>query len=91
MLQVLTVVCWTVFFGIAANLCLVTLFTWRHGLAPGWGLGRYDRERQHLRMLANSGDPTVARQARVLLRADFVALLLTFPVLPLLLTCMLLR
>jgi hypothetical protein len=91
MLQALTVVCWVLFFGVATISVLVTLFTSRHGLRVTWGLGRYDRERRHLRILAHSEDPTVARPARLLLRADFVALLLIFPLLPTLLTCMLLR
>jgi hypothetical protein len=79
MLWFLAVISWASTGFVVAVLFAVRLFAAQHGHRAGWGPGSYDRERQHVRMLANSGDPNVARTARSLLRVDSVAWFLMLP------------
>jgi hypothetical protein len=91
MIWLLAVISWVSTGFVVTILLSVRLFAARHGHRPGWGPGSYDRERQHVRILANSVDPNVARTARALLRVDVVAWVLMLPSAALLLTWMVLR
>jgi hypothetical protein len=50
-----------------------------HGLKVRWWSRSYGPERQHLRMLARSGDVSVARRARLYLRLEILAWISFFP------------
>jgi len=91
MLWLLAVISWVSTAFVVAVFLAVRLFASRHGHRPGWGPGSYDRERQHVRILANSDDLNVARAARALLRVDVAAWILLLPSAALLLTWMVLR
>jgi hypothetical protein len=91
MLLLVTIASWTLVGFVAAVFFAVRLFASRHGHRPGWSPGSYDRERQHLRFLANGDDRSLARTARLLLKMDAVAWVLVLPGAALLLTCIALR
>jgi hypothetical protein len=91
MLQLLAVLSWASVGFVASVLLAIRGFAWSHGHKPGWSPGSYDRERQHLRMLANSADRNLARRARMLLKVDVAAWILMLPSIVLLLTWMALR
>jgi hypothetical protein len=60
---------------VMANLMLLNVraFARSQGLSVRWWSRSYTPEREHLRMLARTSDPAVARRARFYLRLEMLA------------------